>query len=141
MPLEKFFVLPTVEIRHENVLKNGEIVTEVQVPGSAAAVNSTYLKFKERESLDFAMAAVAAAVELGADKTVKAARITLAGVAPIPWVAKEAAASLIGKKLDDDAASNAANIALKDASPLEHNGYKVLLTKTLVRRALLKLNA
>ena len=43
MPLEKFFTLPTVAIRKENVLKDGEIVTEVQIP--AGTGRSTYVKF------------------------------------------------------------------------------------------------
>jgi len=44
-------------------------VMEVQVPATSA--RSTYLKFKERESLDFAMSAVAAVVELAPDKSVR----------------------------------------------------------------------
>ncbi|MGN6369492.1 MAG: FAD binding domain-containing protein [Phycisphaerae bacterium] len=138
MPLEKFFVLPSDDVRHENVLKDGEIVTEVQVPATQG--KSTYLKFKERDSLDFAMASVAAVVEFGPDKTVKDARLTMGGVAPIPWVAREAAASLAGKKLDEETVKNAATMALADASPLEKNGYKVILAQNLIRRALTQLN-
>lgn len=70
--LEKFFTLPSEgSIRRENVLKNDEIITSINVPASAFAAHSTYLKFKERDSLDFALSSVAAAVELNADKTVK----------------------------------------------------------------------
>ena len=54
-------------------------------PRRRLAARSTYLKFKERESLDFALASVAAAVQLAPNKTVRAARIVLGGVAPIPW--------------------------------------------------------
>jgi len=141
MPLEDFFILPSVTVRRENVLKDGEIVTEVQIPASPAGAHSMYMKFKERNSLDFAMASVAAAIELGPDKTVRDARIVLGGVAPIPWNAKEAAASLVGKKLDDKTIAQAVTLALKDASPLEKNGYKVALTQTLIRRTLTQLNA
>ncbi len=141
LPVQDFFALPKVSVRRENVLKPGEIVTEIQVPASAMAKNSTYLKFKERESLDFAMSAVAAAVEFNPDKTVKAARLVLAGVAPIPWRVPEAEKALIGKKLDKDTLAAVAQIALADADPLEHNAYKVPLTQTLIRRALTTLNA
>src|ERR1043165_8235118 len=56
IPLDKFFTLPSEgNIRRENVLKNEEIVTEINVPASPLAARSTYLKFKERESLDFAL--------------------------------------------------------------------------------------
>src|SRR5689334_10998249 len=78
IPLDKFFTLPAEgNIRRENVLKNDELITSIQVPASSFAAHSTYLKFKERESLDFALSAVATAVELGAGKTVKQARIVL----------------------------------------------------------------
>ena len=141
LPLEHFFTLPTEDIRRENVLKDGEIITEIQIPAPAATSRSTYLKFKERSSLDFAMASVAAAVELANDKTVRQARIVLGGVAPIPWRATDAEAYLVGKKLDDATLLQTAVLALKGADPMEHNAYKVTLTKTLVRRALATLNA
>ncbi|MGB7158492.1 MAG: xanthine dehydrogenase family protein subunit M, partial [Tepidisphaeraceae bacterium] len=84
LPLEKFFTRPSVNVRRENVLANDEIITHVHVPATPFAARSTYLKFRERESLDFAMSAVAAAVELDG-QNVKQARIVLGGVAPIPW--------------------------------------------------------
>jgi xanthine dehydrogenase YagS FAD-binding subunit len=139
IPLEKFFTLPAAgDIRRENVLKNDEIITHIHVPTSGFAAHSTYLKFKERESLDFALSAVAAAVQLQADKTVKEARVVLGGVAPIPWRVPAVEKFLIGKTLDRDALGEAARLALADATPLEKNAYKVPLTQTLVRRALAK---
>lgn len=139
IPLNKFFTLPTEgEARRENVLKNDEIITEIQIPPSPLAARCTYLKFKERESLDFALAAVAAALELAADKTVKDARIVLGGVAPVPWRVPEAEKFLVGKAITRDVLIQTGKIALKDAQPLAKNAYKVPLTQTLVRRALAK---
>ena len=139
IPVEKFFTLPSEgNIRRENVLKNDEIITEIQVPASPFAAHSTYLKFKERESLDFALASVATAVELQANKTVKDARIVLGGVAPIPWRVPAAEKFLIGKTLNAEVLAEAGRLALTDAKPLEKNAYKVPLAQTLVRRALAK---
>jgi xanthine dehydrogenase YagS FAD-binding subunit len=139
IPLDKFFTLPSEgNIRRENVLRNEEIITEIQVPASAFAARSTYLKFKERDSLDFALASVAAAVEVAANKTVKQARVVLGGVAPVPWRAPKAEAFLVGKTLSKDVLAEAARLALDGAAPLEKNAYKVPLTETLVRRALAK---
>ena len=140
--LDKFFTLPSEgSIRRENVLKNDEIITEISVPASAFAARSTYLKFKERESLDFAMSAVAAALELNADKTIKQARIVLGGVAPIPWRVPQAESFLVGKRLDATTLNEAARLALDGAKPLAKNAYKIPLTQALVRRALTKLGA
>jgi xanthine dehydrogenase YagS FAD-binding subunit len=135
--LGRFFTLPSAgRIRRENVLENDEIVLGVVVPPVAASTRSTYLKFKERESFDFALSAVAAVVDLDAAGTVRSARVVLGGVAPIPWSAPKAEAYLKGKKLTPEAMNAAADLALDGAEPLAKNEYKVPLTKTLVRRAL-----
>jgi xanthine dehydrogenase YagS FAD-binding subunit len=139
MPLQEFFITPEKDVRRENILKDGEIVTEIQVPATTA--KSTYLKFKERESLDFAIASCAAVVDFAADKTVKQARLVLGGVASIPWRVAAAENYLTGKPINDQTANEVARLALDGATPLEHNAYKVPLAQTLVRRALAKLNA
>ena len=139
IPLDKFFTLPSEgNIRRENVLKNEEIITEVFVPASPLAARSTYLKFKERESLDFALAAAAVAVRMEPNQTVRDARIVLGGVAPIPWRVPNAEKFLVGKNLKPDVLAEAAKLALADAQPLEKNAYKVPLAQALVRRALAK---
>jgi xanthine dehydrogenase YagS FAD-binding subunit len=137
--LERFFTLPSEgHIRRENVLDNDEIVVEITVPASAATMRSTYVKFKERESFDFALSSVAAAVATASDGTVRSARIVLGGVAPIPWRAPKAEAHLVGKKLTPETINAAGDLALDGAAPLAKNAYKVPLTQALVRRALAK---
>lgn len=139
IPVSEFFTLPANgPIRRENVLKQEEVITEIQVPASALAAHSHYLKFKERDSLDFAISAVAAAVEMGANNMVKQARIVLGGVAPIPWRASKAEKFVEGKTLNDSVLAEAARLALDGAEALAKNGYKIPLTQTLVRRALAK---
>ena len=139
IPLDKFFTLPSEgNIRRENVLKNDDIITQINVPASALAAKSTYLKFKERDSLDFALASAAVALRLGPNQAVREARIVLGGVAPVPWRVPAAEKFLAGKKLTPDVLAEAAKIALAEAKPLEKNAYKVPLAQTLVRRALAK---
>jgi xanthine dehydrogenase YagS FAD-binding subunit len=138
IPLDKFFTLPSEgNIRRENVLKNDDIITEIHVPASPLAAKSTYLKFKERDSLDFALASAAVALRLSG-KTVRDARIVLGGVAPVPWRVPAAEKFLVGKAVNPTVLAEAGKIALADAKPLEKNAYKVPLTQTLVRRALAK---
>jgi xanthine dehydrogenase YagS FAD-binding subunit len=141
VPLGEFFVMPSQDVRRETILKDGEIVTEIIVPASAMAARSTYLKFKERDSLDFAMSAVAAAIELGPDKTVRQARLVLGGVATIPWRVPAAETYLVGKPINEETQAEAAKIALEGAKSMGQNAYKIPLTQTLVRRALAKLSA
>jgi xanthine dehydrogenase YagS FAD-binding subunit len=137
--LDKFFTLPAeANVRRENVLRNDEIITDVILPASKFASNSTYLKFKERDSMDFAMSAVAAAVTIGANKSIAEARIVLGGVAPIPWRVPKAEDLLMGKSMNRDLLAEVARTALQGAEPLAKNAYKIPLTQTLVRRALAK---
>ena len=135
LPLAEFFTLPSeADVTHENVLKPGELVTSVFVPASAMATRSTYVKFREKNSLDWALSSVALALETDGN-IVKSARVVLGGVAPIPWHARAAEAALVGKPLNDATIRVAALAATEGAKPLAQNGYKVPLTQTMVRRA------
>jgi xanthine dehydrogenase YagS FAD-binding subunit len=136
LPLESFFVLPAQNPVRENVLQANEIVVEVSLPPAPSGTKSTYLKFQEKDSFDWAVSAVAAAITT-ADGVCRDARIVLGGVAPIPWRAQEAEAVLKGKKIDARLADQAAEAALAKAQPLARNAYKVPLTKVLIRRAVL----
>jgi xanthine dehydrogenase YagS FAD-binding subunit len=136
MPLEEFFTLPSEgSVVRENVLKANELLVRVNLPASGPQWRSTYLKFKERSSYDFALAAVALSVRLDGNR-IEAARLVLGGVAPIPWRSPEAEAYLAGKESTPEVWKEAAELALADAEPLEHNGYKVPLTKGLIQKAL-----
>ena len=100
LPLEKFFALPTVDVRRENILKGNEIVTAIMVPMSGFAKHSAYLKFREKDSLDWAVSACAAGVQIENGKVVDC-RIVLGGVAPTPWRVPKAEAALKGKAITD----------------------------------------
>ncbi len=139
MPLEQFYVLPADgDVTQETVLTTGEVVTELRLPAAEKGSRSTYVKFKERESFDFALAAVAASLTFDGS-TVRSARICLGGVAPIPWRAARAEQLLVGRTLDSDLVRQAAAAALHGAEPLSQNAYKIPLTQTLVERALMAL--
>jgi xanthine dehydrogenase YagS FAD-binding subunit len=96
-----------------------------------------YIKFKERESLDFAMASVAAVARMTGNQ-IGQIRLVLGGVAQVPWPLPDVEAFLLGKTMDEATANQAGELAVKSAKPLSQNKYKLRLVKTLVRRALLK---
>src|SRR5262249_6552760 len=109
----------------ETTLKPGEMITGFVVP-SGPWRRSLYVKVRDRDSYEFALAsaAVALAIEDGA---VRAARIALGGVATVPWRAHAAEATLAGKPVDETTAQAAADAAFADARTLEHNAFKVPL--------------
>jgi xanthine dehydrogenase YagS FAD-binding subunit len=139
VPLSEFFVLPARNIRRENVLAQNEIITHVLVPPPAAGSKSAYIKEREKDSYDWALASAAVVVTKGGDGKVTAARVVLGGVAPIPWRSEEAEKALIGKPLSEDNLTAAAQAALANAKPLSLNAYKVPLAQAVIKRALAKI--
>ncbi len=111
-------------------------MTEIEIP--FRPTRSAYVKFALRKSWDFAIAsaAVSAVIRDGIWNDV---RIVLGGVATFPYRSHEAEDLLRNKSISGAGAAGAAEAALQSAKPLKMNGYKVELSKTLVRRALLSL--
>jgi len=135
VPAEKFFVTPADENSREVDLKPNEIVTDIVIPSARGIKNATY-EVRQKEALDWPLAAAAVALEMdGAN--VKSARIVLGHVAPTPWIANDAAQQLAGKSIDPQTAEQIGAAAVNGASPLSQNGYKVQLAKVAVKRALL----
>jgi xanthine dehydrogenase YagS FAD-binding subunit len=119
----------------ETTLEPGEIITAFLVPAAPWAKRSVFLKIRDRQSYEFALASAAVALNLDGGK-VREARIALGGVATVPWRATAAEAALKGKALDDSAKKAAADAAFVDAQSHEHNAFKVELGKRTLIRAL-----
>lgn len=133
-----FFTLPAADPSRENVLRDDEILAEVVLPPAPASGRSTYVKLLDRESWTHALASAAVVLDMDGD-VCRAASIVLGGVAPVPWDRPRAAALLAGRRITPDVAAAAADSAVDDARPLAKNGYKVPLTRGLVRRTVLAL--
>ena len=160
VPLEEYFVGPGTNLLRENVLREDEILTAVNIPHPAGVAGSgsgmepgiehrsCYLKAGERESGDFALVSVAAALTLsGVDRAganrgahITKAAIVMAGVAPVPYRAGEVEEYLRGRYIDEIYPTYAAGLALPSARPMADNGYKVTLARNLVRRAVNQLS-
>src|SRR6185295_4670480 len=105
---------------------------------AAPGGRSTYEDVRERAAFDWPLVSAAAALRMESG-VVREARVVLGAVAPTPWRATKAEQALVGKALDEAAATAAARAATFGAAPLSDNGYKVGLVQTLVRRTLLAL--
>jgi len=138
IPLNDFFVLPSDDVMHENILKPGEIITEVFVPELPQGSVSGYIKFRERAAWDFAVVSVAAVLQKSGRKILNG-RIALGGVAPRPWLETNVSNLLSNFTVNPGNIEAAAQAALKDAVILEKNDYKIQLTKNLIKRLLNRL--
>jgi 4-hydroxybenzoyl-CoA reductase subunit beta len=106
-----------------------DVVVSVTLP-DATGWRSTYLKLRDRNSFDFPIAGVAAAVRRDGD-TVTEARIAVTALASRP-VAVDAKA-LVGTKLDDDAIAAAADAVHKAARPMDNTSGTISQRKRAAR--------
>jgi 4-hydroxybenzoyl-CoA reductase subunit beta len=94
---------------------------------------ATYLKLRRRGSFDFPVLGVAAWVSRANDGTVKAARIVLGAVASHPQEIPEAAAAIVGSRLEVNAIAAAADAAYRPAKPMDNTDYTLAWRKEMVR--------
>jgi len=134
VPVAKFFVAPKDEATREIALQPNEILTEILIPN--ATVKSSTYEVRQKEALDWPLAAASVALEMNGT-AVKSARIVLGHVAPMPIDATGAAKALVGKTITTATAEAAGKAAVAGAKPLSGNGYKVQLARVAVKRALL----
>jgi xanthine dehydrogenase YagS FAD-binding subunit len=133
MPFAQLHKPPGNSPQIETTLAPGELISGFSIPGRWP--RSVYLKARDRQSYEFALAS--AAVALGVqDGLVRDARVALGGVATVPWRAREAEALIKGQRFDDGLAQRVAEAAFAGARGSKHNQFKIALGQRVVARAL-----
>ncbi len=135
IPIADFYLLPRDTPNVETALHHAELIVAVTFPLDPALANSTYVKVRDRAEYDFALVSVAAGLEIVAG-TIRAARLALGGVAPIPWRLPEAQEALVGRPAATASYREAAEIALREARGYGANDFKIVLAKNALVRAL-----
>jgi xanthine dehydrogenase YagS FAD-binding subunit len=138
LPIDELFLLPRDTPDRERPLAHGELIVAIELPPSPWALRSTYLKVRDRESYEFALVAVAAAVTV-ADGIIVAARLALGGVATKPWRAHVAERRLVGAPAGVEAFAAAAQDELAAAVPRSYNAFKIELARRAIVRTLTNL--
>jgi xanthine dehydrogenase YagS FAD-binding subunit len=133
--IDDFYLLPGDTPEAEHPLEHGELIAAIELPPLDIARNSLYLKFRDRQSYEFALVSVAAALELR-DGVVADVRLALGGVGTKPWRARRAEAELVGAPATTEQFAVAAEAELMPAEPRENNVFKVELAKRAIVRAL-----
>ncbi len=118
-------------------LKGSGLIGGILIPNNRT--HNAYRQQSERHEFDWALVSCAAAANVK-DGKIYDARVALGAVSPVPYMVTEAHHYLEGQTLNEETASKAADLILKDAKPLAQNGYKIPLAHTLIRRTLLALN-
>jgi xanthine dehydrogenase YagS FAD-binding subunit len=135
IPIDGFHVLPGKTPNVETVLDWGDLIEGIDLPDSAHARRSAYLKVRDRASYEFALVSVAIALEVGGG-TIRVARVALGGVAPVPWRSREAEAALVGQPPTAATFATAARAATSGMRGYGNNDFKIELTRRSVETAL-----
>ncbi len=120
----------------ETTLAPGELITGLSVPAGPWTRRSLYLKIRDRQSYEFALASAAVALDIAA---AWCARPGSRSAASPPRPGEPGRQKPRSRQAADEAtATDAARIAFAGATPREHNAYKVALGQKTVVRALLQ---
>ncbi len=130
-----FHRLPADQPERDTNLMPGELITAIHLPEPVFSDHYYYLKIRERASYAFALVSVAAGLQI-VDGIITKAGIALGGVAHKPWKLTQVENYLEGKIPNLANFEVAAELAMKDARPLQGNKYKVEMGKKAIVRAL-----
>jgi xanthine dehydrogenase YagS FAD-binding subunit len=140
VPIGEFYRLPGNTPHIETVLEPGEMITAITIAASAAARSSHYLKLRDRASFEFALVSAAVALEIR-DGAAHDVRVAAGGVGTRPWRLPEVETALRGKRIDDATLRDVSARAGEGAQPAAQNGFKQILLRRAVLRALQTVSA
>ncbi len=135
IPIDDFYLLPGNTPQIEHPLAHGELITAIDLPPFPVAAGSLYLKFRDRQSYEFALVSTCAALTV-TDGVVADVRVALGGVGTTPWRARRAEAELRGAPASDESFARAAAAELSIATPRRGNAFKVALAERAIVRGL-----
>ena len=132
---ESYFIGPGIDITRMTILQPGDLLTAIRIPAAFAGAQFYFEKVRDRMVWDFPLVNVASAKVL-ADGRIARIRLAANGVAARPLRLAASERAVVGKVPSEETAEVGARIAIEDAQPLQHNGYKVPLLRNLVKRAI-----
>ena len=134
VPAADFFIGPSTDITRMTILNGRELLVAVRIPSTFAGAHQYFEKVRDRNAWDFPLVNVAAAFKRNGS-TIEDARVAVGAVAPYPMRLENVEAQLRGKSADEATGRSAGELAIANAKPLRHNGYKLPLMRNLIMRA------
>jgi xanthine dehydrogenase YagS FAD-binding subunit len=131
---EEFFIGPKTDITRLTSAKPEEILTVVRIPNNWAGARFYFEKVADRDTWDFALVNVAAAIVVN-NGLVERSRIASGGVSAVPRRLTVVEEVIQGKPAEEATAKLAGQAAIRGARPLNYNQFKIPLMANLVTRA------
>lgn len=135
VPADQFFIGPAIDIRRMTRLEPGDILTAIRLPKTFAGAHFYFEKVADRNTWDFALVNIAAALLVAGD-VIQDIRVVCGAVECVPRRLTGVEELARGSVRNAETANLAASVAARGAVPLNYNGFKIPLMENLVRRAL-----
>ncbi|WP_411153165.1 FAD binding domain-containing protein [Streptomyces sp. A30] len=135
IPFADFLLRPGGTPNREQALRQGELITAVEIPALPRPLKSGYLKVRDRQSYEFALTSAAVALHVRGG-VIREAKVAAGGVGTVPWKLPAVEKHLIGERPSQALWAEAAKHAADGARPLEHNRFKAELLKRTIERQL-----
>lgn len=135
VPFADFLLRPGNTPQREQAIRQGELITAVEIPALPRPLKSGYLKVRDRQSYEFALTSAAVALNIRGG-VIREAKVAAGGVGTVPWKLPAIERHLIGERPSESLWAAAAVKAADGARPLQHNRFKVELLKRTVERQL-----
>ena len=132
---EEFFIGPAIDIERMTVLEPGDVLTAIRIPADWAGARFYFEKVADRNTWDFPLVNVAAAMFVEGD-TVQRIRIVAGAVECIPRRLTAVEAAVTGQPKNEATAGVAGQTAIRGATPFNFNHFKIPLLQNLVTRAI-----
>ena len=130
-----FFIGPDIDIERMTVLEPGDLLTAVRIPADWAGARFYFEKVADRNTWDFALVSIAAAMVVNGE-TIERIRMAAGGVECVPRRLSVVEDVVSGQPKSDATAALAGQAAIRGATPLNFNHFKIPLLENLVRRAI-----
>lgn len=135
IPAGDFFIGPERDIERMTVLEPQDVLTAVRIPADWAGATFYFEKVADRNAWDFPLVNVAAALAVSGD-TIERARIVAGAVQCVPRRLTVVEDVVAGQPKTEATAQLAGQSAIRGATPLNYNHFKIPLLQNLVTRAI-----
>jgi xanthine dehydrogenase YagS FAD-binding subunit len=132
---EEFFIGPNVDITRMTVLEPGDVLTAVRVPAEWSAARFYFEKVADRNTWDFPLVNIAAAMFVNGDR-IERIRMVAGAVQCVPRRLTVVEEVVTGQPKTAETAQLAGQSAVRGATPLNFNHFKIPLLQNLVTRAI-----
>ena len=132
---EDYFIGPEIDIERMTILEPGELLTAIRLPNEWAGATFYFEKVADRNTWDFPLVNIAAAMFV-AGGTISRIRIAAGAVQCVPRRLTVVEEVVTGSVKDEETAVLAGQAAVRGATPLNYNHFKIPLLENLVKRAI-----